>query len=164
MSRGSNLGRTALAVAAAAGVAGLLTYTPPQTELQTASPTPDRARPIVSGPFTATPASVPFPVDAAPVTTATTAAPAIVPPAVPPVTEPPPPPPTEVAPEPAPPPDVPPPAPRATYAPTYTYTEPEPEPEAAPPDDSGDNCANFGDLLTLLDDPELRTAVSTVGC
>jgi len=164
MSRGSNVGRTVFGVAAAAGMAGLLNYTPPPTEVRAAAPA--RPRPVVAGPFTATPASVPLPVEvAAPTTTtapATTSPPTTT--AAPPVTQPSPPPP---APEPAPEPEAvwgPAPAPVARYAPAPVYYPPEPEPEASPADDSDDKCAHFDELLSALDDSDLRAAVADVGC
>jgi hypothetical protein len=55
----------------------------------------------------------------------------------------------------------------APYVPAPRYTAPAPEPEpaepdVAPPDDSGGPCALYDNLLTVLDDRELRAAVSTV--
>ncbi len=167
MSRGSNVGRTVFGVAAAAGVAGLLNYTPPPTELRAAAPA--RTRPVVAGPFTATPASVPLPVEVAAPTTATLPSPATT--LAPPVTQAPPPAPPPPPPEAEP---VPAEAPVAWYPPAPVYYPPvyyppvyypsEPEPEAAPADDSGDKCTHFDNLLAVLDDSELRAAVATVGC
>ncbi len=168
MSHGSKVGRSVFVLAAATGVAGLLTYTPPPTDVQAAG-SPDspaqESRPAVTGPFTATPSSVP-PIPVA--TTSTTPAPVVSTPvtaaAAPPVTEP--------APPPPPPPEAE--APAATaYAPSayvppprYTdpYPEPEPDPEFDPPDESDGPCAGYDDLLRVLDDKELRAAISTVGC
>ena len=164
MSRGSNVGRTVFGVAAAAGVAGLLNYTPPPTELRAAATAPEQSLPVVAGPFTATPASVPLPVQVtAPTTTTTLPPPAPTTTVAPPVTEAPP-----AAPAPAPEAEwTPAPAPVAWYPPARVYYPPEPEPveeEAAPADDSGDKCDHFDDLLSVLDDSELRAAVATVGC
>ncbi|MEA2972413.1 MAG: hypothetical protein QOG82_871 [Actinomycetota bacterium] len=162
MSRGSNVGRTVFGVAAAAGVAGLLNYTPPPTEVRAAAPVP--SLPVVAGPFTATPASIPLPVEVTTPTTTlpppaptTTAAPSVTQAPPPPVPEPAPPEPPEVVWGPAP-------APVARYAPAPVYYPPEPEPEAAPADDSDDKCAHFDELLSALNDSDLRAAVATVGC
>ena len=175
MSHGSNLGRSVFVAAAAAGVAGLLTYTPPSTDLKATGRPAPRSRPIVTGPFTATPSSVPpIPV----VTPSTTPAPVVSTPVrvatVPPVTPPSPPPPPPPPPAPEAPPAVPyvppayvPPAyvpPAYVPAPRSTAPAPEPEPDSEPEPEPDGPCAGYDELLTVLDDNELRAAISTVGC
>ena len=155
MTRGTNVGRTVFGIAAAAGVAGLLNYPPPPTELRAAAA--ERSLPVVAGPFTATPASVPLPAEVPAPTTTTLPPPATT--VAPPVTEPPPPEPTPES--------APAEAPVAWYPPAPVYYPPEPEwvePEADPVDDSDDKCTHFDNLLSALDDSELRAAVATVGC
>ncbi len=161
MNRRSNVGRGAFAVAAAAGLFGLLSYSPPQTDLRAGEGiAPAAARPPVAGPFTATPASVPGwpapPTTSAASTTsptstststtvASTTTVATAAPPLPPADE------ThlpadKVTPRPAPEPD------------------PEPEPQGRTRADAGDACDLYQGLLAALDDPELRTAVSSIGC
>ncbi len=155
-----------VAVAAAAGLSGLLSYKPP-TELRTATPAPVRARPVVTGAFTATPASVPgWPAPSPSPPTSTTAVPSVAPPV----------PEAPVATAPPPPADEPP-AETPVYvvpvyvAPDWAYAaeveDAEPEPEAEVEDRSAGparNCDLYDGLLATLDDPALRTAISTVGC
>lgn len=149
-------------VASAAGVAGLLGYTPPRTELRMAGLTPVRSRPVVAEAFTATPASVPgWPAPPAAASTSTT-----TPPAPAPAPEP-------VASSPAPEPDseseseaeaAPAPVVRSTPTPApadVAVGQPEADGEA---DGPVVNCAGLERLLTALDDQELRTAIATVGC
>ena len=132
-------------------MAGLLTYTPPPTELQASSAPAQGRDPAVAGPFTATPASVPMPAAQAAVTTTTV--PVTVPTtSAPPVTDPPPPRRARTGRE----------APGAGYTPAPVYYPPPSRSPRPNPTTSGDTCAHFDNLLTLLDDGELRAAMATV--
>jgi hypothetical protein len=57
---------------------------------------------------------------------------------------------------------------RTAPAPASVYVAPEPDPEPDPePESAGSptaDCAGLDELVAVLDDNELRTAVATVGC
>ncbi|MEA2685792.1 MAG: hypothetical protein QOE93_987 [Actinomycetota bacterium] len=175
-----------LVVATAAGAAGLLSYSPPAVgsgrELRTAEAGADAiavtTRPAAAAPaqrpLTATPATTPVPVPPTTVAPVTTTVGRVAPGPAPPasvVAGPPPPPPDVVVEEPAP--DYGPPvaaAPRRSVAPAPVAdpepSAPEPDPEPAPgsSNPAADDCARLANLLTLVDDGAMRTAITTVGC
>jgi hypothetical protein len=51
-----------------------------------------------------------------------------------------------------------------SYVPSPRSTAPAPEPAPEPEPEPDGPCAGYDELLTVLDDNELRAAISTVGC
>jgi len=169
MSRRSNVGRVLLVLGAAAAVAGLLSSAPPEgsdRELRAAAPAPASTRPAapittVRPRPTTTTTSRPkatTTTPARPKPTTTTRPSAVVTTTVPPTT----------VVDPAAPPTEEPPAAEVGYYPGPSAYEDVAEPETQDDSSAGPsrpaNCQLFSELIAILDDPSLRTAVTTVGC